>query len=150
MYEMTNIYKFLVGDEFIKTDGSELTEEEIPKILVEVVRELNDSGYSGLKLIATESEDSWKNGWARVLNDGDECDLSYNDGKNRYANLYYSEKAKEITDSAGIFEFDEIDDNSSAIYSKDFAIWTGRKEITITVTTEAGNVYQITNTYIFD
>lgn len=144
VYEMTNIYKFLVGDEFIKTDGSELTEEEIPKIFVEVVRELQDSGYSGLKLIGTD-----ENRWARVLNDGDECDLSYDDGKGMSATLYYSEKAKEITDSAGIFEFDELDDNSSQIYA-DLAVQTGRKEITITVTTEAGNVYQITNTYIFD
>lgn len=112
-------------------------EEKEPETFDEMIEYLNNSGYSGLKLIVYYFEDQK----VKLLGDGEDFVWDHDDC---CAILYYSEKAKEISDSTRSFNFLEINDNSS-----DIVTTFSNKKSTITVTTEEGNVYQITNNYIY-
>lgn len=119
--------------ELAETISETETVEKEPATFDEMIEYLNNSGFSGLKIIVR-----YNDGTVELLNDDDEYILS----DESCAILYYSEKAKDIQ-STGAFGFAEINDNCSMI-----AIPFGYSmETTITVTTVEGNVYEITNNY---
>lgn len=112
---------------------TEVVETE-PETFDELVEYLNNSDFSGLKIIALYDDNK-----ARLLDDGEEF-VSQNSDCSPI--LYYSEKAAEIKASNSIFAFFELNDNCSMII-----LPTGKYEGTITVTTVDGNVYELTNSY---
>lgn len=112
---------------------TEVVETE-PETFDEMVEYLNNSDFSGLKIIV-----KYNDGKVKLLNDGDEYICS----NESCAILYYSEKAKDIKQATGVFGFAEINDNCSMIVIP----FNCNMETTITVTTVNDNVYEITNSY---
>lgn len=114
---------------------TEVVEKE-PETFDEMIEYLNNSDFSGLKLIV-----KYEDGTVKLLNDGDEYVCNNNDSVVR---IYYSEKASKIEENTGFFSFIEMNDNCSGILMVHHDC-----ESTITVTTVDGNVYEITNSYKF-
>lgn len=112
---------------------TEVVEKE-PETFDELVEYLNNSDFSGLKIIALYKDNS-----ARLLEEGEEFVVQNGDCA---PVLYYSEKAEEIKASSSYFSFFELNDNCSMII-----FGTEDCEGTITVTTVDGNVYETTNSY---
>ena len=108
--------------------------EKEPETFDELVEYLNNSDFSGLKIIALYDDNK-----AKILDDGEEFVIRNNDCS---PVLYYSEKAEEINASSSFFSFFELNDHCSMII-----LGTEDYEGTITVTTVDGNVYETTNSY---